>query len=575
MTRELRIAVLAKQVPAGGTVEIDPHGRVRRTGPTEINPYCRRAIAQGVSLACETGGTCTVLTMGPPAAADVLSEAIAWGADHGVLVSDRALAGADLHVTATALAAALRAEGPFDLVLVGHSSLDAETAQIGPQLAGLLSWPFTGAARTLRLAADRFEAGCEQDHQFVEVQGALPAVIAVAERLCAPAKAPDHQPATVTVRDLAGLPGAVPATASPTEVGRVIPVAPTRARKILHGPVEAQVAAAMALLADAGALDGDSHAAKGTVPSRTAGPTVFALADPHHGGVLAELLGIAARLGGDVHALCGPRPSAGILGGQGADLVYRWPAPPPGPAAIASALTGLDPPAVLLVSATAWGREVAGRYAAATGAGLIADAIGVTRVDGTVVAEVCGFGGQGLVEVSCRTLPTVVTVRPGVLAVLAPRSAVPAAQRRWHVPRGPLDVTELNRTTLDDWAALSGAEVVLGVGQGIDPADHAALGPLLDALGAQLAGTRKLTDAGVLPRSRQVGATGRTIRPRLYVAIGLSGRPHHMAGVAGAGMVLAINPDPTAPVFTAADIGIVATWQEAVPAMVEALSARS
>jgi electron transfer flavoprotein alpha subunit len=574
VTGALRVAVLAKQVPAGGTLEIDTDGRVRRDGAAEINPYCRRAIAHGVALARETGGSCTVLTMGPPSAVDVPAEAIAWGADRGVLVSDPDLAGADLLVTAKALAAALRAEGPFDLVLVGHGSLDAETAQLGPQLAGLLSWPFAGAARTFALTADGFTAGCEHDHQLVEVRAAFPAVIAVAERLCAPAKAPGHPPADVTVRGLAELPGAVPASASPTAVGRVVPVTPARAGKVLDGPVADQVAAAVAYLAESGALDRATVAETRTVAPRTDGPTVAVLADPHHPGVLAELLGLAADLGGPVQAFCGPGQSRATLGGQGADLVYRWSAPEPAQAAAATALSRLDPADVVLVPATAWGREVAGRYAAATGAGLIADAVGVRATRGRIVAEVCGFSGKGLVEVSSHTWPTVVTIRPGVLPVLPPRDAGAAKELRWAVARSAQDVTEVRRRTLDDWSALSRAAAVVGIGQGVDPADHEALRPLLDVLGAQLAGTRKLTDSGVLPRSRQIGATGRSIRPRLYIAIGLSGRPHHLAGVTGAGTVLAINPDPAAPVFAGADLGIVAPWQEAVPALVRALSRR-
>jgi electron transfer flavoprotein alpha subunit len=94
---------------------------------------------------------------------------------------------------------------------------------------------------------------------------------------------------------------------------------------------------------------------------------------------------------------------------------------------------------------------------------------------------------------------------------------------------------------------------------------------LLDALDAELAATRKVTDKGWQPRSRQVGITGRSISPRLYVLIGASGKFNHMVGVRGAGEIVAINHDPSSPVFQGADIGIVADWHEAVPALVAAL----
>src|SRR5438552_1009705 len=105
-------------------MEMDAHGRLRREGiPLEMNPYCRRAVSQAVALAAAApGGSVTAVTLGPPAAEEILREAIAWGLDRhtdttGVLVTDPAFAGSDTLATARALAAALRHEGPFDLVL--------------------------------------------------------------------------------------------------------------------------------------------------------------------------------------------------------------------------------------------------------------------------------------------------------------------------------------------------------------------------------------------------------------------------------------------------------------------------
>jgi electron transfer flavoprotein alpha subunit len=123
----------------------------------------------------------------------------------------------------------------------------------------------------------------------------------------------------------------------------------------------------------------------------------------------------------------------------------------------------------------------------------------------------------------------------------------------------------LVRTRDDDLDALAEADAVIGVGRGVDPADYGALEPLRAALGAELAATRKVTDLGWLPRSRQVGITGRSIAARLYVSIGASGKFNHMVGVRGAGTVLAINADPDAPVFDCADTGIVGAWRDVLP----------
>jgi electron transfer flavoprotein alpha subunit len=136
-------------------------------------------------------------------------------------------------------------------------------------------------------------------------------------------------------------------------------------------------------------------------------------------------------------------------------------------------------------------------------------------------------------------------------------------------------VRVLARTREDDLDTLANAEAVVGVGRGVDPAEYEELTALLQLLGAELGATRKVTDAGWLPRARQIGITGRAITPRLFVSIGASGKFNHMVGVRAAGTVLAINPDRDAPVFAVADVGIVADWHDAVPALVAALHRRA
>ncbi len=116
---------------------------------------------------------------------------------------------------------------------------------------------------------------------------------------------------------------------------------------------------------------------------------------------------------------------------------------------------------------------------------------------------------------------------------------------------------------------------MVGVGQGVAPEEYPLLDPLRDLLGAELAATRKVTDRGWLPRARQIGITGRSIAPRLYVVFGASGKFNHMVGVRAARTVLAVNSDPDALVFQAADVGIVGDWREVVPLLVAEIAAAS
>jgi electron transfer flavoprotein alpha subunit len=175
--------------------------------------------------------------------------------------------------------------------------------------------------------------------------------------------------------------------------------------------------------------------------------------------------------------------------------------------------------------------------------------------------------------ITCTTDIQAVTVRPGVLPLLRPRDTVAQPGETLTVEaRGRVRIVEQHRE--DNLDTLASAQVVVGVGTGVSPDEYHSLDALRTALGADIAATRKVTDKGWLPHARQVGITGHSIAPRLYVALGMSGKFNHVIGVRGAGVILAVNSDPTAPIFDAADVGIVADWHEVVPLLVTALSER-
>ena len=597
--RRLRVAVLVKQVPRFEAMELTPDGRLRRHGlELEMNPYCRRAVSKGVELAGDTGGSCTIFTLGPPSAEACLREAIAWGADEGVLVTDPAFAGSDTLATARALAAAIQHEGPFDLVLLGRNSVDADTGQVGPQIAQLLDLPFAAGVRKLCLDSKglTFHAGCEQDDEWVECKVALPAVVSVAERLCEPCKVDPEGRAAVqadrlrvlTASDLGDGPWGQ--AGSPTSVGPVRVVTVDRERRMLSGPLASQVLEAVNVLVERGALDPrNSEASQASVPLRESakvgGAGVAVLVEPDREGLTRELLGAAAHLAGDldghvvaISAQAGPAACASasgtpsLLASWGADFVLSVDGACSNEEVAAGVACWAQEalPWAILAPSTSWGREVASRVAASIGAGLTGDAVGLDVEDGRLTAWKPAFGGKLLAAILCNSSVQMATVRSGAFSCPEPRTehAIPVRttkapwRRRVHVTR---------RSRNDDLDVLSGAEVVVGVGAGVAAEELPALDPLLRSLGAELAATRKMTDKGLLPHSRQLGITGRSIAPRLYVAVGLSGKFNHLIGVRNAGTVLAINSDPEAPVFDGCDVGIVGDWHEALPLLVAAL----
>ncbi|MEU8223601.1 FAD-binding protein [Kribbella sp. NPDC048915] len=583
----LRVTALVKQVPKGDhSGRLDADGRLERAGVvTEMNPWCRRAVAQAVRLAGESGGRSTAITMGPPAAVDVLREALAWGADEAMLLSDPALAGSDCLVTARALAAAIALQDqPPDLVLVGASSVDGSTGAVGAMLAELLGLPYAGPVLTVEPDGTRLRTTVQHDDGTESVVVDLPAVVSVAERSCPPAKMPVEQwPAEAAVRlvstaDLPpgtwGLPG------SPTKVSQVHPAPLTRDPVIFRGRPDRQVSRAIAELVARGCFDAPVRAAAEPVPvPQRHGPDVVALVGPGPVAGTRALLGAAAALAADVGGAV-----VAVRAPDGPDDLARWGAdelvtlngaePRPVARALTSWIAHWEPWAVL-GAALPWDREVLARLAVAFGAGLMSDLVSLSVTSGPAprLAGLKPSGGGTLAEIISHGSPQIATLRTGLLPLRTPRADRVLTEHLLEVADEPA-LARAHRSTGDDGDALDRAEFVIGVGRGVPPDRYADLEPIKDVLNAELAATRKVTDEGWLPHGRQVGITGRSVAPRMYVAVGLSGNLNHLAGASRAGTVLAINTDPAAEIFAHCDVGLVADWQEVMPYLVDGLRAQ-
>jgi electron transfer flavoprotein alpha subunit len=378
-------------------------------------------------------------------------------------------------------------------------------------------------------------------------------------------------------------PGPWGADASPTAVGPVKVMEVTRARHTrADAPLDEQVRDAARRLIERNALHGgneESPAHSDLVWSGVSPGAPFAVAvEPDRAHMTRELLGVAARLArevdGYVVALTVDAPDARVLGSWGADEVQylRGENVEEDVAAAIAGWAREAEPWAIIAGSTAWGREVASRVAARLGAGLTGDAVDLEVVLDRLIAWKPAFGGQVVAAIEASSPIQMATVRAGMLTAPAPRTGdEPPVFELDLVPRRRVRV--LARTREDDLDALADATAVLGVGRGVPPNEYDALEPLRTLLGAELAATRKVTDEGWMPRARQVGITGRSIAPRLFVSIGASGKFNHTIGLRAARTVLAINNDPTAPIFQAADIGIVGDWRDVLPLLVSQLSA--
>lgn len=599
-----------KQVPIAESLKLGSNGRLQRDeSPLEMNPYCRRAVAKGVELSRMSGGRSTVLTLGPPSAEDVLREAIAWGADEGVHLCDPAFAGSDTLATSRALAAALGMCGPFDLVLVGRNSIDGDTGQVGPQLAELCGLAFAAGVRGLELRDRTLILNLEHEDGGEQLEVDLPAVLSVAERLCEPCKVDSRERAAVDATCIRKLCASDIGTGpwgyegSPTRVGDLRILSHERSGLRLSGSPEEQIDIAVRLLAERGALTEEVAAdAEQSTPLETrmsgqatkTDAVVAVVLEDGRPKVGAELLSAASRLAerleGQVFAfmaadavnvlpeldgaVSGDSPTGmdnAVVAAFGADelCIAEGATAPEDLARVLVDWAIKARPWAILSPSTDFGREVAARAAAALSAGLVGDAIALDIVDGELVAAKPAFSGGLIADITCLSDIRMVTVRPGVLPIRASR---PGAGRTRAKPVQAMQrVRPGTKQHNDDVEVLARAPVIIGVGAGVEPDEYHRFSALAELLGAEMAATRKVTDRGWAPRSRQIGVTGRSVAPRLYIAIGVSGKFNHMVGVRAAHTVLAINADPEAPIFEHSDVGLVGEWQTIVPLLQEAL----
>lgn len=581
----LRIAVLVKQIPAPAQLRMEDGRAVRAGVDLEVNAYCRRANAKAVELAGPDGET-VVFTMGPPPADDALREMIACGAHRGVHLCDPAFAGSDTLATARALAAAVAAEGPFDLVLAGLNSLDADTGQVPAETAELLGLPFEAGVHHLELDGREFTARLETDDGYRTVTGRLPAMLSTAERLCDPSKAPPEQREQVLAErirrvglaELGLRADQVGAAGSPTSVGAVRHRSADRLGLRAETVTEA-VDRLTELGAFAGGAAGDSPVVASSTSDKSKGPEVWCFfTEP---GTGAELLGegaeLARRISGSVTAVA-PHPIPDGLGALGTDrvLAVAGAGEPEEWAGALDAAAGAARPWALLVEGTRTGRVVASIVAARRGWGLTGDAIGLeVGADQRLVAWKPAFGGQLEAPILTSSPVQMATVRPGVLARRRPRSAADPRPTVIEPPAPTRIRTESVTRSDDDPGELNRARAVVAVGVGVAPDGYPVIDELRAALGGAAVGaTRRVTDRGWLPRSRQIGVTGHSVAPRLLIAVGSSGRFNHTVGIGNAGVLMAINSDPAAEIFDQVDVGLVGEWQQLVPELTAELKAR-
>jgi electron transfer flavoprotein alpha subunit len=299
---------------------------------------------------------------------------------------------------------------------------------------------------------------------------------------------------------------------------------------------------------------------------------------------LSEAKRRGAELGWDVAAVFAgtiPDTTAAEVFPYGASKAYVLESPTladhssQGFARVLTSLVGELKPAAMFFSATAMGRDLAPRVAAALGVSLASDCTKLTVKDGRLEFTRPVFAGKALLTVALKASPAMATLRPNVFPLEPPAPAAGAVVRKpVDIPEGLVrgKVVEILREPAAE-IDVTEADVVVSGGRGLKGPEPFGLLKELAALlpRAAVGASRAAVDSGWIGHQHQVGQTGKTVSPTLYMAFGVSGAIQHLAGMSGSKFVAAVNKDPEAPIFKVADYGIVGDLFEVIPHIIEEL----
>ncbi len=237
---------------------------------------------------------------------------------------------------------------------------------------------------------------------------------------------------------------------------------------------------------------------------------------------------------------------------------------------VAAEAIAKEDPAVVILGASTLGKDLSARLSARLGAPLAMECVAVRVDDGNIIATRPMYGGKVVAEVALNGKPQMVAIRPNAMSIAESQGAGNLEKLAVDLADSVLQLVEKKLET--GKVELTEADIVVSGGRGMGGSDYAALEKLAGLLGGAVGASRSAVDEGWRPHSDQVGQTGKVVSPNLYIACGISGAIQHLAGMSSSKVIVAINKDEEAPIFSKADYGIVGDLHEFLPLLTEEIA---
>jgi electron transfer flavoprotein alpha subunit len=541
----MKIMVLVKQIPDINTMKFDEKTkRIIRTGvKLSFNSYDKKAVEAAVRLSekykCET----YAVSMGPWDATSILNDSMKMGINHGMLLNDRNFTGSDTYVTSHILSSLIKSINP-DIVLSGKSSLDGETSQVPPETAQMSGYNFVSNVSSIEIEESGVIVSRDEDNGTRKMEVSFPAFLSVSEKINRARQIDQLAPVeNITVYN-SGI-TTWKGIDSPTEVIDTFSMDSTRKNKFITFQDFIDI------LKEAGKVT--STEKYNTIGEPVSDKIFLGLAidDPQ------TSLEIASKMAetGDYRVIVIGNIEPSNLNGMAChQYIYIQESDNASFSKYVVSYIRTHPVKHMLAPSNLNGRDISAYIAASMDLGLTADCVDIKFYNGKMMQYKPSFGGGIIAVIRSKTEPDMATVRKGMFKIKFNSKSYEILNVKLEKSE---HIKDLENIPLDNKLHPLDTHVIFGIGTGVQNVDIQKILEIAGTINASVGGTRKVVDMGRLPRQFQIGVTGVSISPELYIAIGISGSDNHTVGIRYSQEIIAVNTNPGAGIFRHSDFGIV------------------
>lgn len=607
----MKIIVCIKQVPNTEEVRIDPvNNTLIRSGVESIiNPMDLNAIEEAVRIKEKNGGKVIVLTMGPPQAEEAIKEALARGADHGYLLSDKKFSGADTYATSLTISEAIKYLGGADLVICGKQAIDGDTAQVGPGIAELLNIPHITYVSKVNEISDKFIVlESMNDDGYSIIKSTIPALITVVKSINIPRLTNLKEWAYARRQKIPVIDGKIlnidenkiGLKGSPTRVKKIKVINYSKKVNMIHGELNDIARALYKIIQEN--KEGKIKEIKAKIELKDiknidASRKILVIGELFENEikkVTYELSSAAKKLAFDREAKVEV-----VFLGKNFDKILRENKLPDvhdvhlienedlnsfnveSNAGILKNFILKEKPEIILGGATSFGRSLLPRLAVKLKTGLTADCteLDIDKDSGNLLQIRPAYGGNILATIICpNNRPQMATVRPHVIPYHdSSRKSNPDIHRinsniynpENNIIKSNIEIKEIIKENKKN-SDIANVPIIISGGKGLGGKEgFALLSRLAGSIGGAVGASRSAVEAGWIPYSQQIGQTGRTVQPKIYIACGISGAIQHMVGMQSSDIIIAVNKDQHAPIFRISDYGIIQDYKQVIQELIK------